>query len=265
MFAWALTKGREAPTIPLRKIQSPFIQGELIMGFVTRRTILQNGACGVLMLFTPGLHPQIMETVTLPHEALRFTPAFAEPVLAKVRDLAEHPGKKIRLEFPDLLGAKKSVYLWYERTRRRGVLYPVLHSEGHRPLRLMHNGEAPLHEIEFTSHDQGLMGRLKNRFKVLWGHLKEWMQRQDNFTLAIKAVAAAVAVWFVASIGYTVLAGIAFIASYALIIGLIIAGVLVIAELFPGLHLIRPRQERATRIYIKKTERFSDVVGAVAA
>lgn len=235
------------------------------MGLVTRRTILQGGTCGALMLFTPGMHPQTAETVRLPHEAHQFTPVFAEPLLAKIRDLAEHPGKKLRLLFPTLSGEEKPILLSYGRTKNKGVPYAALESTGHRPLYLIHNGIAPLHEVDFASHDEGVMTRLKNRAKVLWGHLKEWMKGQDTFTLAIKAVAAAVAVWLAASIGYTVLAGIAFVASYAIVIGLIAAGALVIAELFPGLFMARPRQERATQIYVKKTQQFSDVVRAVAA
>lgn len=235
------------------------------MALVTRRLTLHGCIAGACLLALPGVVLHAIETVRLPGEAANFTPVFAEPVLRKIRGLAEHPGKKIRIGFPTLSGDEKSITLSYKRTQRTGVPYAVLESEGRKPLYLTHNGTARLHEIDFTSRDADMMDRLKKRTGILWSRLKEWMREQDSFTLAIKAVAAAVAVWLAAGIGSTVLAGIAFVASYALVIGLIIAGVLVIAELFPGLYLVQPRQERVTQVYMKKTQRFSDVVSAVAA
>lgn len=266
-----LTKGNPALTIAATEYGRQVFKARVCtMGFLvpeqpmSRRTAMWSGFGIGLLVLAPGMQPSSIETVPLPDDARQFTPAFAASVTDKINRLADNPGRMLRFEFPTLSGEKKAVFLSLERPRGRGIAYPVLRSEGLPPLMLQHNGQAPVHHIQFTSLDTTLVERLKEKLKRFWAWGKEQMRGKDSFTVAIQAVAAAVAVWLAAAVGSAVLGGIAFFASYLVVLALIIAGAAVIAGLFRGFDSAPARRERAQHIFVEKAGKFSEIVQVIA-
>lgn len=232
---------------------------------MSRRAATWGGFCAGLLVLAPGMRSAGIEPIVLPDDARQFTPAFAASVLDKINRLADNPGRILRFEFPTLSEKKKAVFLSLERPRDGGIAYPVLRSEGSQPLILRHNGIAPVHHIQFASSDATLVERLKEKLKRFWTWAKERMRGKDSFTIAIQAVAAATAVWLAAAVGSAVLGGIAFFASYLVVLALIIAGAAVIARIFRGFDSVPARRERAQMIFVEKAKNFPEIVHAIAA
>ena len=232
---------------------------------IDRRTFAKSMLFGGLLIL-PGLTLVKAETIRLPNDPAHFTPAFAGSVLDAVQRIADKPGSILRLEFSTLSGEKKTVFLSLEREHGvRGWMHPMLKSEGRKVLTLRHNGGGALPYIQFVSPDKGLVERLNERFNRFWEWAKERMRGRDSFTIAIQAVAAAVAVWLGATVGSAVLGGIAFLASYLVVLALIIAGAAVIVSMFRGHDSAPARREHARQIFVKKSEKFSEIVETMTA
>lgn len=220
--------------------------------------------CGSFVLI-PTLKSRTVETVWLPEDTAGFTPAFAADVLGKIRGLSENSGSTLKFAFRTLAGEERALFLLFERSSRRKTAYPVLRSEGLKPLFIRHNGTADLHDVEFEFPDEGTLKRWKDKAKRFWESFKKHTHQEDSFLLAIKAIAVAVGVWLVATVGSAVLAGIAFFASYAVVLALIAASAVVVARLFRGFDSRPARTDRATYTYVERSKKFSDIDRTVAA
>lgn len=203
--------------------------------------------------------------IPLPADAAGFTPNFVGDALDKIREVAENPGRAVHLQFRDTAGVTRSVSLSFERVGSQSPIRPTLRDENNRPLYLIHDGKNPLHRTQFFSPDDEMFDRLKKRLRRLWEGLQNYVQRQDSVTLAIKVAAAALVIWLAASVGKVVLAGLAFFAAYAIIIGLVIIGGIVVTQLIRGHASIPALKQGARKLFIDRSKTFPSIVAAIEA
>jgi len=221
------------------------------------------------LLFAPNLTACSAQSarrnaVVLEDDATKFSPTFAAELLERIRTLAKNPGEELSVNFPTVAGTEKTLIFSFQ--KKKGVAHPhlVIRRDDGRRLSLLHEGRGPLPAIRFIGDDGKPLVSLGDHLKRGWEAIMDRLYGEDTIAIGIKAVALALAVWIGATIGKVVLAALAFVAFFAVVISLIFVGAAAIVTLLGKKYTFaEDAVEDVKHMFVRQAYHFQNLVKSI--